>query len=354
MKAKWIGTALLTVLLFSLNCGAPPPPPEVTQRVKDIPQIVLVSDSTGWAPKRELRRATLEDIEREGTAASSILRLGPNNSILAMTQSPDGQTLYFSLAEEIIDLNGEKRFVANIRSIRSTGGGITEVTSGQWLDAEPSCSRDGSYLVFSSDRIHIGKPDLFRIATQKAGGIAVIRQTADGANCQPSFGPSGMLAFTFQPRYGRHQGAERVWTLGGESGYPTELRAGSMPALSPLGDAIAYIGDDHQLWVMPPGGQNPVQLTSEPINLGGKRNPTWSPNGDFILFASDVGKDSQNEANYDIWIVKRDGTGLRQLTTNGSEDDYPLVSGDQKYIHFVSNRGFKQGIWRIPFPASLD
>jgi len=49
-------------------------------------------------------------------------------------------------------------------------------------------------------------------------------------------------------------------------------------------------------------------------------------------------------------MMRADGTSVRQLTTNGSVDDYPVVSPDQKYVYFVSNRGFKEGIWRIPFP----
>ncbi len=31
---------------------------------------------------------------------------------------------------------------------------------------------------------------------------------------------------------------------------------------------------------------------------------------------------------------------------------FARVSPDQKHIYFVSNRGFKEGIWRIPFPVS--
>ena len=243
--------------------------------------------------------------------------------------------------------------MANIRSVRAVGGGITQVTSGQWLDANPSTSPDGRFLVFNSNRITSDKPDLFRISTEKTGGIAVLRQTADGANYQPSVSKNGFLAFTFMPRYrGGAQGTRQIWSLGGDNEYPTQLRAGTMPAASPNGDMIAYIGDDQQLWVMPSSGQNPVQLTSEAINKQGKQNPSWSPDGKYIVFASDVGRDSQDVPNYDIWIIASDGTGLRQLTTNGSEDNFPLVSPDGRHIYFVSNRGFKEGIWRIPFPTT--
>lgn len=322
--------------------------------VKKIPRYVLVvSADKGYTLETQQVRAWVEDIEREGMAASSVVRLGGRQSALGLALSPDGQTLYFSLAEEIRDARGQKKVMANLRSVQTTGGGITQVTSGQWLDANPTCSADGKHLVFNSNRIQSDKPDLFRIWTEKTGGIAVIRQTAGGANYQPSLSGSGLLSFTFLPRYrGGIDGTRQIWSIGGANEYPTQLRAGTMSAASPDGEDIAFIGDDNQLWVMPVSGQNPIQLTSEAKNKEGKKNPSWSADGKFILFASDVGKDSQNVANYDIWIITADGTGLRQLTTNGSEDDYPLASPDGKHIYFVSNRGFKEGIWRIPFPQS--
>jgi len=62
--------------------------------------------------------------------------------------------------------------------------------------------------------------------------------------------------------------------------------------------------------------------------------------------------DGKNIPNYDIWMIPSNGGMPSQLTTNGSEDDYPVVSPDQKYIYYVSNCGFKEGIWRINFPKN--
>ncbi|ORE87269.1 translocation protein TolB [Oceanococcus atlanticus] len=81
-----------------------------------------------------------------------------------------------------------------------------------------------------------------------------------------------------------------------------------------------------------------------------KKDATWSPDGEYIIFAAADGKDSENFSNYDIWMVSKEGRGLRQLTTNGSLDALPVVSHDQASIYFVSNRGFVEGIWKIPFP----
>lgn len=324
--------------------------------VKEVPKYVaVVSEERGYTLERRTVRAWVEDIEREGMAASSIVRLGDNQSIIGMTLSPVGNILYFSLAEPIKDEKGQEKVMANLRSINTGGGGITQVTSGQWLDTNPAVSLDGQYLVFNSNRIQTDKPDLFRISTEKTAGIAVIRQTAEGANYRPTVAKNATIAFTYKPKYlGRLSGTEQVWTLGGESQYPTQLKTGSMPSISPDGMEIAFIGDDKQLWNMPVNAQNPIQLTNDAINKEGKKNPAWSPDGRFIVFASDVGKDGKDVANYDVWIIPKSGGTPRQLTTNGSEDDFPVVSPDQKHIYFVSNRGFKEGIWRIPFPKTKE
>jgi len=330
--------------------------PLIKTVVKEIEKLVLVVTSTDYKLEVQKVRAWIEDIEREGMAAGLVMRFGDDQSPLGLTISPDGSTLYFAVAEKITD---ENKSMANLRAVSTSGGGITQVTSGLWLDTNPSCNGDGKYLFFSSNRMQIDRPDIFRIATDKTSGIAVIRQTVEGSSHNASVSKEGTIAYAYVPRYNKNlSGAEteHIWTLGGISGYPTQLREGSMPAISPDGKEIAFIGKDGQLWKMPVTGQNPVQLTGDIINIKGKRNPTWSPDGKYILFASDVGKDSLDVANYDLWIISNGGGVATQLTTNGSEDDYPVVSPDRKSIYFSSNRGFKYGIWRIPFPtmASSD
>jgi hypothetical protein len=324
--------------------------PNVVREVKRLEPVI--SEKAGYTVEPRTVRAWVEDIEREGMAASNIVKLGDFQYILGMTLASDGNTLIFSLGETVKDEQGNEKRVANLRSIQTRGGGITEVTSGQWLDTSPAISTNDS-LLFCSDRLRKQSADIFRISLKKTSAIAVIRQTSDGVNYQPSVAENGVIAFTYRPDYhGQIFSLPQIWTLGGENQYPTQLREGQMPAISLDGTQIVYIGSDKQLWKMPVNGQNPIQLTNTPVNLEGKKHPSWSHDGKYVLYASDEAKDSKNVANYDIWIICEDGTNPRQLTTNGSVDDIPVVSPDQKYIYFVSNRGFRDGIWRIPFPKS--
>lgn len=324
------------------------------EQVREITRFEAVVSDEGYIIKPKLVRSWVEDIERDVRAASSIVRLGGHQSVLGMTLTDDGKTLVFSLAEEYEDQTRKEKTMATLRSVHSRGGGITQVTSGKWLDANPACTYGGKYLLYNSNRLRKNGSDLFRISSERVGGIAVVRQTSDGYNYEPCVSRNGVIAFTYKPIYkGKIVGTEQIWTLGGKNEYPTQLREGTMPAISPDGNQIAYVGPDKQLWKVPVTGQNPVQLTASSINIEGKKHPAWSPDGKYIIFASDEGKDGRDVPNYDIWIIKQDGTNLRQLTTNGSLDDFPVISKEQDYIYFVSNRGFKEGIWRIPFPPSL-
>ncbi|MHC4171715.1 MAG: hypothetical protein ACYTBX_02980 [Planctomycetota bacterium] len=257
--------------------------PLIKTVVKEIEKLVLVVTSTDYKLEVQKVRAWIEDIEREAMAAGLVVRFGDNQSPLGLTISPDGSTLYFAVAENITNKN---KSMANIRAVSTSGGGITQVTSGLWLDANPSCYGDSKYLLFNSNRMQIDRADIFRIATDKTGGIAVIRQTVEGVSHDSSVSKGGTIAYAYIPRYKENlYGAEteHIWTLGGISSYPTQLREGSMPAISPDDKEIAFIGKDDQLWKMPVNGQNPVQLTGDTINIEGKRNPAWSPDGKYIL-----------------------------------------------------------------------
>ena len=101
-----------------------------------------------------------------------------------------------------------------------------------------------------------------------------------------------------------------------------------------------------QLWVMNADGAGETVLTSD-VN-GDVIDPRWSPDGQWIIFACDEGKDSTGANNYDIWIMSTDGSKRSQLTTNGSRDDGPCIDRTQEYIHFRSNRRGRFNIWRFP------
>ena len=76
-------------------------------------------------------------------------------------------------------------------------------------------------------------------------------------------------------------------------------------------------------------------------------DPKWSVDGNWIVFASSEGLDSEKLQDFDIWIMRYSGSEKTQLTTNGSQDDNPCWDRNGKFIYFRSNRGDVENIWRF-------
>jgi Tol biopolymer transport system component len=56
--------------------------------------------------------------------------------------------------------------------------------------------------------------------------------------------------------------------------------------------------------------------------------PSWHPDLKRLIFASNV-KDPQ-QRNFDIFLINVDGSGLEQVTFNGTFDGFPMFSPDGK------------------------
>lgn len=86
-------------------------------------------------------------------------------------------------------------------------------------------------------------------------------------------------------------------------------------------------------------GRVRLQLTNTGQN--GIRNsaPRWSPNGQWIAFTS-TGSGQEG-----IWLIKSDGTGLRQLDTGSMRAFTPAWSEDGSKLVFTAVSGGNEDIW---------
>ncbi len=94
-----------------------------------------------------------------------------------------------------------------------------------------------------------------------------------------------------------------------------------------------------EIWVMNADGSGKRQVTSN-----GKANfaPYFLPDGKRIVFSSNM--DDPKGRNFDIYVINVDGTGLERVTFNETFDGFPMFSPDGKYLVFASNRNdAKQG-----------
>ena len=178
-----------------------------------------------------------------------------------------------------------------------------------WL---PAWSPDGSQLAFTSNRD--GNPELY---IADADGTNVRRLTTHpGIDTTPTWSPQGhQIAFTSDPhrfaadirdRRGRH-GA-----CGGSRSSPTATVRRGRPA--PYNE-IAYssrTGPGHDIKVVDLATNEVRQLT---FGQGSNESPSYSPNGRHLAFTSTRGDGSKQ-----IWLIGRDGRGLRRLTSQGNNE----------------------------------
>jgi len=94
-------------------------------------------------------------------------------------------------------------------------------------------------------------------------------------------------------------------------GEPLPITRGSLqgffPDPSPDGDWLAYysLGKQQNIFIIRADGTDMRQLTDGAFK---DREPRWSPDGKRIAFTSDRSGSSE------IWVINRDGSGLQQLT----------------------------------------
>ena len=107
------------------------------------------------------------------------------------------------------------------------------------------------------------------------------------------------------------------------------------PHYSPTGSVIAfeaYQGGTFHIWTMKPDGTALRQITD---GHGDDREPSMSPDGTKIAFASD----RAFKGSYDIWVVEL-ATGKLTPWTSGAADEYePAWSPDGTEIAFASGAG---------------
>lgn len=116
-------------------------------------------------------------------------------------------------------------------------------------------------------------------------------------------------------------------------------------AAAPDGSAVMVVsttdestGYSEQLLLHPLGGEAPTPLTPR---TGRARNASWSPDGRWIVFESDLNSFS------DLYRIDPDGSGLRRLTDDPQGNFEPVISPDGKQIVLSSSRDMNAEMYRI-------
>lgn len=203
----------------------------------------------------------------------------------------------------------------DIWTVSAQGGEPVTVTDDAALDWNPIWSPDGHYLYFVSDRG--GSMNLWRVPIEEASGKLLGEfepVTTPATNSgYVSFSRDGrrlvyaqidnkinLQQVSFDPAKSKIE-APPVWITQGS-------RIATDPCLSPDGEWLVFgeTGDDQEdLFMIRTDGTDLRQLTNDKYK---DRAPRWSPNGRRILFFSD------RSGRYEYWMINPDGGGLEQFS----------------------------------------
>ena len=115
------------------------------------------------------------------------------------------------------------------------------------------------------------------------------------------------------------------------------LTTGHSPAWSPSKTKIAFVRDvagSPEIFTMNADGSNVAQITSSPTTK--ELDPTWSPDGQYIAYASNKNPYGAPFDRLDVWTMKSDGTAPVKLTWASNIDELrPTWSKDFTKIAYM-------------------
>jgi TolB protein len=222
-----------------------------------------------------------------------------------------------------------------IYSMRPDGSDRRQLTT-EGNSGDPSWSPDGRWLAFDSDR---DAPS--RIYVMDAWG-GHVRDVNPDENCSayPSWSPSGwQIIFSHYPDPDC-QGAPDLWIEWADGTHARPITNTPndrelKPEFAPDGSRIAFLThtsepETFSVNTIRPDGRHRRQITPPALDA---TYPDWSPNSRWLVVASNADRENAN-----VYLVRRDGSGLHPLTNQVTGDaTKPVFSPTGRSILYSSN-----------------
>lgn len=310
-----------------------------------LPQLTSGPSSVAWSPdSRELVYSMAGSLWRQKLDSKDAFQLtdGPGYDYQP-DWSPDGKSiLYVSYQKSALEL-----WLLDLASGKST-----QLTSRGAVNLEPRWSPDGQQIVFVSTaynkRFHIFRADLrdrkleniVRLTGETKSQLPRYYYSAYDMEISPVWSRDGS-EILFVSNRGHIHGTGGFWRMKAEPGAPAreihyeETNWKARPDFSPDGSRMvysSYLGRQwHQLWAMPGNGGDVFPLTygaeaasAESLARSGRRgwdetSVRWSPDGKQLAFLSD------RSGNTAIFLQEIPGGVQRELSSETRRYLHPMA-----------------------------
>jgi Tol biopolymer transport system component len=241
--------------------------------------------------------------------------------LMVFTPGPEGELLEYQLTVNEADdsvpewsPNGEKIAFASTRDgnweiyvmgvddalLAASSVQTQRLTEHEGQDLSPVWSPDGSQIAFASNRD--GDWDIY-VMSANGGGL---RQLTDspGIESKPSWSPDGTkIAFDSGEGFNR-----AIYIMDSDGSNPRLViqAKGGWPAWSPDDNRIAFFGrmdGNPEIYIVDVDGNNLTRMTQNNID---DWEPSWSPDGEWLLYASGQVPN--------IFVMRADGSESYRLT----------------------------------------
>ncbi|HMZ06442.1 MAG TPA: hypothetical protein PK078_02410 [Anaerolineales bacterium] len=189
----------------------------------------------------------------------------------------------------------------------------------------PSIAPDGNSVIYAAFR----EPNIYEIYEMDITSGAVTQLTERLGNLNgPEISPDGTL-IAFKLSSGN---TNQIWLMNrdGSDPHPIPNATGWDPTWSPEGTSILFASDMQgaiQLYRIRLDGSELLKISDLPAIRG---RSDWSPNGQFIVTYSG------EPWKRDVYIMNSDGSNARMLTPTGGNSQGPSISPDGQWVAFTS------------------
>ncbi|MGH9529619.1 MAG: Tol-Pal system beta propeller repeat protein TolB [Terriglobales bacterium] len=218
-----------------------------------------------------------------------------------------------------------------------------QITHQGSISLSPRISPDGSRLAFSSLtksgwEILMYSMELNRVVSFPRFG---------GTNLSPAWSPDGAkLAFSSS-----RAGHSEIYTVDSSGGNLKRLTSSHGPDVSPVwnrktGAQLSWVSGRSglpEIYTMEADGTNVQRLTDQ----GYAVSPSWSPNGQLLVFAWMRHYGPGAPGAQDLYIMDVTTKQWVQLTHDGGRNDFPSWAPDGRHIVFQSSRSGSEEIWSM-------